>query len=305
MKKTLLFLLTTLAIISCGEGVVKVENISYEPKIVVEGFLIPGKKVEKIRILRNFKLDESVNIIGAVVDPLKTTVTLKDEKSGESYLLTLHIPDTLSDINGYYFEYTGNDLQIEYEKSYTLEVNTEIDGEKLWTKSTTTVPPQGFKIKALNFDSLQFAQQGNNGNLEFFELIIERAEGVTFYVNTVRALNTEFDNFIIEHISGTHDREDYDDNLDELSYEARWIQNTPEYKGMSTIRLFWFDFSFYSKYEIIVYAADENYRTFLQTYDRVQEFDGNFHEASFSFEGDGIGVFGSVVPDTIYVTVTR
>ncbi len=99
--------------------------------------------------------------------------------------------------------------------------------------------------------------------------------------------------------------EDLDENLDEFSFKARWIQNTPEYIGESTIRLLWFDLFFYSEYEVIVYAADDNYREFLQTYNRVQEFDGNFHEPSFNFEGDGIGVFGSVVPDTVYVKVIR
>ena len=39
--------------------------------------------------------------------------------------------------------------------------------------------------------------------------------------------------------------------------------------------------------------------------DEVQEEDGNFHESVFSIEGDGIGYFGSVIPDTVYVEVLR
>ncbi len=305
MKNFLISLFMFSLILSCGEGIVKVENVSYEPKIVVEGFLVPGKKVEKIRIMRNFKLDENVNIIGAVVDPLKTKVELRDEQSGRVYILNLHVPDDRLDINGYYFEYTGNDLEIENKKSYTLKVETEIDGKNLWTKSTTTVPPAGFKINSVNFDSLRFAQAGQNGAFELFELSIQRAPGVTFYVNTMRAIQNDSLSFIRNHLVGKLDQEFYKEHFNEISYRARWIQNTPEYVGESTIRLFWLDIYFYSKYEVIVYAADENYRKFLQTYNRVQEFDGNFHEASFSFEGDGIGVFGSVVSDTVYVNVTR
>jgi len=297
--------LFTALIVSCGEGIVKVENVSYEPKITVEGFLMPGKKVEKIRIMRNFKLDGTVNIVSAIVDPAKTTVTLKDEQSGLVYPLTLHSPDSTNDINDYYFEYTGDDLSIEHENSYTLEVTTEIDGKELWTKSTTIVPAKGFKINEVNFDSLEFAQQKGDGNFENFELKIERAPSVTFYVRTLRALNNDSANFISNHIVREFEKKDYEENLNDFSYRARWIQNTPEYVGESTVRLLWFDIFFYSQYEVIVYAADDNYRKFLQTYSRVQEIDGNFHEASFSFEGDGIGVFGSVVPDTVYVTVTR
>ncbi len=121
----------------------------------------------------------------------------------------------------------------------------------------------------------------------------------------MRVVNNDSVNFISNHVVGKLKPEDFEERFNEFSYRARWIQNTPEYIGESTIRLLWFDLYFYSEYEVIVYAADDNYREFLQTYNRVQEFDGNFHEANFNFEGDGIGVFGSVVPDTVYVTVTH
>ena len=49
----------------------------------------------------------------------------------------------------------------------------------------------------------------------------------------------------------------------------------------------------------------KNYMQFLQTWDDVKEPDGNYHEPKFNFEGDGIGVFGSVVADTTYLTVTK
>ena len=39
--------------------------------------------------------------------------------------------------------------------------------------------------------------------------------------------------------------------------------------------------------------------------DEVQEEDGNFHAPVFSIEGDGIGYFGSAIPDTVYLEVTR
>ena len=62
---------------------------------------------------------------------------------------------------------------------------------------------------------------------------------------------------------------------------------------------------FYSEYEITVYAADRNYSSFLQTFDEVQEEDGNFHEPVFSIEGEGIGVFGSYIRDRVVVSVRR
>ncbi|MCB0284341.1 MAG: DUF4249 family protein [Calditrichae bacterium] len=305
MKKTLTLLISFWVILSCGEGVVEVENKSYEPKISVEGFLIPGKKVSKIYVYKNFRLDADLRQIPFAPDPSKTTVSLTDEQTGNSYNLSLNIPDSLLDINGYYFKYDGEDLMIENDKSYSLEVNMEVDGRQLWTKSTTTVPPKGFSIKDINFDELQFAGLKDNGDYELFELTIQRAPGVSFYVSTIRALKTDYDHFIKNHIIGELDKKLYDEEFERFTYDTNWIQNTPLYPGESTIRLYWFDFYFYSDYEVIVYAADKNYKEFLQTFNRTQEFDGNFHEAKFNFEGDGIGVFGSVVPDTIYVRVTE
>ena len=95
------------------------------------------------------------------------------------------------------------------------------------------------------------------------------------------------------------------EDIQDYNFDYGWIQNTPAEPGQSTIQTFWFILWFYSRYEIVVYAVDENYQHFLQTYDEVQEADGNFHEPEFAIEGDGIGVFGAMVPDTMYVEVVR
>jgi hypothetical protein len=56
---------------------------------------------------------------------------------------------------------------------------------------------------------------------------------------------------------------------------------------------------------MIVYAADENYRLFSLSYKNVQEFDGNFHEPKVTLQGDGIGVFASMIADTVYFKVNK
>jgi len=298
-----LILVLCIIIYSCGEGIVEVKNVSYEPRITVEGLLIPGKKVERIRIFKNFKIDQDVNIFNSLLDPEKTTVSITDEQNGNEYNLSLHIPDSVMDINGYWFEYPEDDLQIISGNSYTINVESDYLGKQLWTRSTTTVPVEGFAINSLNYNSLKFAQENESGDLEFFEVNIQRSPGITYYLATIKPLKISFDSFIKNHLVGKLDSTVYEENINSLSFQTSWVQNTPEYPGESTLRLFWFDFFFYSEHEVIVYAADKNYREFLQTYNRVQEFDGNFHEAKFNFEGDGIGYFGSVIPDTTYITV--
>lgn len=303
MKKIIYSVLIGFILTACGDGIVEVKNISYEPRITVEGLLMPGKKVNRIRVFKNFKIDQKVSLFNSLLDPTKTTVSITDDQSGNIYELSLHIPDSLEDINGYWFEYNGNDLQIMYNNSYTINVNSEYEGKSMWTSSTTTVPPAGFKISSVNYSTLKFAQKKDNGDLEVFEVNIQRSPGITYYLATIRPLNNNYDNLIKNHLVGKLDSTDYDKNKIDLSFDTSWIQNTPEYPGESIMRLFWFDFYFYSEYEVIIYAADKNYREFLQTYNRVQEFDGNFHEAEFNFKGDGIGYFGSVIPDTLYINV--
>lgn len=289
----------------------EIQNVSYRPKLSIDGFLIPGKKVDKIHVFRNFKLDQNLNEIDFF--PQNTSVTITDEQTQQTYDLTYHIPDIIInpdsvDLEEFYWYYNGDSLTIEYGNRYTLEVNAEIDGETLWTRSTTTVPEQGFEIQSLNFSTMEFAQKKENGDFELFEVTLQRSPGVTYYLATIRPLDTSFESLIIDHLAGEIDEEMYEENFEQYTFDRSNIQNTPRDSGtlgQSVLRMFWFDFYFYTDYEIIVYAVDENYRKYLQTFQNTQEFDGNFHEAEFSFEGDGIGVFGSIIPDTTYVTVTR
>ena len=232
-------------------------------------------------------------------------VKIIDESNGNDYNLTFHLADSHKKLEDYYYEYNGIDLVIDYGKSYTLDVTTEVDGRQLSARSTTTVPNAGFSISNINTTSMKFAQQDPNGDFASFKLEIERAPGTNFYLAETRPLDISFDNFITNHLFGELTHEDYDDNFDDFESSEYWIQNTPTTAGKSTLNIFMFDLFFYSQYRVVVFAADDNYREYLQTFNNTQEPDGNFHAARFNFEGDGIGVFGSVVTDTVYFEVTR
>lgn len=301
----MLFIMLVLATLnSCGRGVVEVENVSYEPRVSIEGFLSPGKRVSGIRLFRNFKLDQDLREQTPLLDPLKTTATIIDESNGRVYVLSYHTPPNLLDIGNYYYEYTGNDLNIEYGGSYTLEVRTEIDGTPIRASSTTTVPLAGFKIAGVNYDSLQYRQKINGETVNFI-LDIDRSPGTTYYLASILSLTDDYDSFVGTSPFDKMSREEFEKEKDRFVFNTFWIQNTPEEAGRSIMNLFWFQFHFYGRYRVIVYAADKNYREFMQTYSRVQEIDGNFHEARFNIEGQGVGVFGSVIADTLYLKVTE
>jgi len=286
--------------ISCGEGKVTVTNESYEPRIVIEGFLFPNQNVEKIRITRNFKLDENISNRDILV--IEDAIVNLIDENGTPFRLFFH---SSSNFDDNYYEYRGNELVIEYGMTYTLDVTATVEGKELHTRATTTVPEIGFKIAEVNFDSLEYRQREVNGDLLKFILTIDRSPGTTFYVSSIRPLTASSSNFIFDNPFTDETPEDVDDNLDDFNYWVEWIQDTPSTQGKSFIDIFWFFLWFYGEYEIIVYAADLNYKNYLQTYEEVQEPDGNFHEPRFEIEGDGIGVFGSVISDTVYISVLQ
>ena len=85
MKNIIAFILVALLISSCGAGVVELENKRYQPKISIDGFLQPGKKVDRIHVFRNFKLGVDIAQLVLVLDPAKTIVKIIDESNGNEY----------------------------------------------------------------------------------------------------------------------------------------------------------------------------------------------------------------------------
>lgn len=281
-------------LLSCGEGKVTIDPDQYDPKIAIEAFLFPHKRVTRVFIWRNFPVDANLQRLDLSLPYAQ--VTIMDLETGDVYPLR-YIPDY------YYFEYVGNKLVIDYGKSYRLDVSASIDGKRLSASSTTTIPNPGMEIVSINFDTLKYRQRDANDNIINFLINMERSPGTNFYLATILAENATIDNFIYDNPFTDESPEDVAADLADYRYNYNWIQDTPLTAGQSRMELFWYLFWFYDRYKIIIYAADKNYQDFLKTYNDVQEIDGNFHEPLFHIEGDGIGVFGSAVIDTIYVNV--
>jgi len=301
LKLLILIIIAALWLAACGEATVSVTNKSYEPKLTIEAFLIAGKKPQQIRISRNFPVDARQDQIDLILEDADVVIT--DEESGTEYPLTFMSLGTSPDSN--WFDYTGNDLIIRSGKTYRLDVSAEVGGKMLHAGAVTTVPGTGFKIAGINYTELRYRQTDDSGNLMRFFMTIRRSPGTTFYVATIRALDGNRDSFIFNNPFFNPDHHDLDELIDRLRYRVQWIQDTPLSAGETEIEIYWSQLWFYSDYEIIAYAADKNYKDFLQTFNRVQEQDGNFHEAEFHIEGDGIGVFGSMIADTISIRVTK
>ena len=281
---------------SCGEGKISIDPTQYQPRIAIEGYLIPGQPVSRIYVWRNFPVDANLQRLGLALPDADVTIT--DLASEAVYPLSYR-PDSA-------FFYTfGGGLRIEHGRSYRLDVQATIDGKALTASATTTVPQPGLRIVSVNHDSLPHYPRGPNGEIINFDLEIERSPGTTFYLYTILALDADTSTFVYDNPFSNEEPRDVLDDLDDYRYEYQWIQNTPSHAGRSHMPIFWFDLWFYSDYQVVVWGADHNYSDWLSTYNDVMEEDGNFHEPISHIEGDGIGVFGSAVTDTVYLRVTR
>ena len=67
----------------------------------------------------------------------------------------------------------------------------------------------------------------------------------------------------------------------------------------------WLDTWFYGNYRVVMYAGDRNFKDYFITINQLQEMDGNYHEPKMYFEGDGIGIFGSFIADTVTFNLVK
>jgi hypothetical protein len=284
--------------ISCGEGSVDIDVSTYLPKIAVEAFLFPGKKVEGIRITKNVALNtmpDPISIFLSAAD-----VRIIDMSTNKEYKLTYNPAK-------YTFEYNGSDLVIDYDRDYRLKVSASFDGFNLSASAVTHTPKAGFHIS----DSLSeiqpmfYREKDVNGDLKNFSITFSPSLGTDFYAFSIVALNASDSTFNYDNAYADIKREDVVKDLDQYKYQLIWLQNVNSAGQQISYNLNWIQLWFYGDYRVVVYAGDSNYKNFLLTYRTVQDFDGNFHEPNMKLDGDGIGIFASVIADTVYLHVKK
>jgi hypothetical protein len=287
----------TVMLIACGKDSVSI-NQEYLKKIVMNAFLYPHQPVDRIRITRNWPLNVTIEYDKVVLSNADVVITDLTDNSNIPYTLTFN-----QDSN--YFQYNGNDLIIEYGGRYKLDVSANVDGEELSASSITRIPLAGFKIiDSLSTDSIYFYETGHNGTVKQPVVTFYRSENTEIYVFSVQALDASItlDNFIFNHpwMPSDPDEEDILENFNAFKYSHEGIFNTPPESGVTEWEVMKYHLWFYGWYRIIVYAGDKNYKDYYLTQADTQEMDGNFHEPVLHIDGDGLGIFGSVIADTLY-----
>ncbi|MCX7797659.1 MAG: DUF4249 domain-containing protein [Melioribacter sp.] len=299
MKKiTILIIMIASIIISCGEGTVDIGESTYAPKIVIEGYLVPEQKVKGIKITRNFPINTVPNPLTLIL--YDADVKIIDMETSKEYKLTFN---QLT----YSFEYNGNDLNIGYNKSYKILVTAVVDNKKLTASSITTTPQKGFKIirEESILDSMKYRERDFNSKVKNFKIVFRPSQGTSFYLFSILALDADTSTFIFENPYFEIDKNELKKYFDNYKYQLGILQNINSSLDKINYEIEWLDTWFYGKYRVIVYAGDENFRRFVLTYRSVQEIDGNFHDPQMKIDGDGIGIFGSYIADTVYFKILK
>lgn len=273
-----------------------ISDAKYEPKIVIEGYIYPKRKVENVMITKNIPLNTTVDFKSILITNAKVSIT--DLQNNKVYDLTF---------NPFKFSYECNstELIIDYGKSYKLDVIAEIDGKQLKASSVTTVPLEGFKIKKISPSSMRYRENDEFGDVKNFYVDFTFSKDVSLYIFSYLAMDASFQNFVWDNPYFKIDSTQLEKNFDRYKFQSAYLLNPYPETNLRSHKVEWLDVWFYGRHRLIIYAVDKNFKDFFLTHRRVQEPDGNFHEPKMYIEGDGIGVFGSAISDTIYFQVNR
>ncbi len=204
---------------------------------------------------------------------------------------------------------TEEDLEIDYGKIYRLDISANIDNSDLLASSTTTVPEKGLEIDRDNsiFGDLFYRETDETGKLITPQVAYKQSENSAFYLLSISALDADIHTFIYENPFGLdiNDVLEQDGKIENFQYRARWTRPENQNGGFSIMEISWFQIWFYGPYRLVLYAGDENFYHFYNTHRNVQNIDGNLHEPIFHIDGDGIGVFGSAVIDTLSLNILK
>jgi len=300
LVKFIVLILIGMMFFSCGKTSINIDEGKYEPKIVIHGYVYPGQPVRDIQIKRNFPIGEVINKDDMHLRDAEVTIT--DMQTNIKYPLDFN-NDSL------YFELPGILFQIACEKSYRLEVRANIDGEELQASAVTKVPCQGLEIipEYSISGKIPYRQIDESENVISPVIVYNQSPNTAFYLLSISSLDASIESFIYENPFefDINDALEDDANLEDFMYSFRWSRPLNENSGLGILPVNWFQMWFYGRYRIVLYAGDINFYHYNRTHKNVQGPDGNLHEPIFEIDGDGIGVFGSAVTDTVYLEILK
>lgn len=279
--------LLAIALAGCSKSNVNLDNAAYDPKITVEAYLYPGRTVSDIKLMRNVPLNASVDTSTLYLTPSGNDVTATINGNALAF-----DPQTQT----YYDSHT----EVGYGQSYTLDVSATINGIPLRTASTTVTPQKGFLVLSSNLGDFVY---GDSIGIRYLP-----SPGTGFYAFSIVSDTATTRNFIYNNgiLGKKLDSAGVAKNLNQYRFQYGTVDNINSHSNIPyTFYVNSRRTLFYGSYTVVAYACDQNLKDFLLTAPNVQEVGGNFHEPVEIFQGDGIGVFGSAIADTVIFTISK
>jgi hypothetical protein len=284
-------------LLSCGEPTVDLNSNLYKPLIVVDSYLIVGQKVENIFIKRNFNI-ASVNADNRYID--NATVSITDLSNNQKSTLIYQTAQKS------YSDQTNTLGLVKEKTAYRIDVEATIDGKTLSTSSTTNTPSNGFCIINKSDQMKKYPVSNDDRYSNRFAIDFTLSNDATSYIFIFKALDTKPSSYIRfprnVYLAAEVSDADFIYEVGEISHLA--IQNLNSDISSYNKKIEWSNFNFVSRYRVMVLAVDKNYKDYFYTVNDIQDIDGSFVHPQFHFEGDGIGIFGSAVADTIFFEVS-
>jgi hypothetical protein len=273
--KVLIVVLSFVFLISCED---EPPNI-YTQRYYVEGYLYVDHSPSGIKVF-------NTQPIGDVYDPDKAMVKDADVKIKDANGNVYDLVYRDGDEPGYY--YPGEDLIVEKQKKYKLEVNT-LDGKYMWAETTT--PDTISWIKPPKEVIYYPKEDGNLNEVDSLEIQWTPAENTNFYLlYTISRDTLEYGKYLnpptdepnrrIKNLfSDRGGSSDYYKNVTFMTIIAN--TKTP------TV---WLAFKWFGPHYVDILVPDFNLlKWFVQTNWSASVYD----PLSNSIQGDGFGVFGS------------
>jgi hypothetical protein len=261
--------------------------VLYEPKIAVEAYLFCGETVKDIRLTRNFKLETKI-------EPDKLNLTPQEN------MVTVSINGIPLNFDPNKKTYYNDQITVDYDKTYRIEIHAEIDGKQLTASSTTVTPKKGFSVINRELGVFKYKQSKT-------PIYFKTSPGTDLYIFSIVPDSASVKNFIYNNLYFPNiDTVDIWDDLNGYRFQIESVNDIDSYSSNNySYELKGYDTWFYSPYTVTVYAGDKNLRYYLSTVMEIQEMDGNFHEPYPVLEGDGIGVFASAIKEVVKFKITK
>jgi len=295
MYKYILIVAALVIIQGCGEGIVEIDSKIYEPRIVIYGFIEPGRAVKDISITRNFPLNQKVNPDSLYLKDADAIIT--DLNINKSYKL---------DFNAETKTFQRLDMVIAKGRSYKLSISALIDGVTVEAFAVTNVPEELPEIDTTRskLEPFHVFDKDENGEFKCFEVCWKFSSDEDCYIFTKETLNISDSNKIwsmpFEAWELMYAKYGYH-GYPKTYHMIDFVYNKEKSNGYHSYVIESYFFAYHGAQRFIVTTGDKNFLDYIKLPREVVDVDGNHFEPKYHVSGMGIGVFGSWASDTVEV----